>query len=207
MAAGLMGLLGAALLAPQQAQAVTVSFSSTLNPELCGYGTCEYDVMETGPINFNQLQTTYPPSYAGYNYYFMNTLTAIHFVNAYQAANPLATHPANNGAPGLGELPSNPGTAGGPLFFTNLNEESILPGTTLRSATGQYYTTTSTNFSSIQGGTGLLSNQPGQNQIWAVFRCTSGVCVPAPAPLPLLGVAAALGYSRRLRQRIQQRWS
>jgi hypothetical protein len=203
LSAGLLGLLAGAVIVPQWAQAVTVSFTSAQNPDLCAYGTCEYDVKETASINYAQLLSTYPPSYAGYNYNFRNTLTALHFVNAYQAVYPVASHPANNGALGFGEIPANPGLAGGPLFFTSLNVDQFLPGTTLTSATGQYYTTTSTNFSSSQGGTGLLVNEPVQNQIWAVFRCTSGVCLPAPSPLPILGIGAAFGYSRRLRQRIQ----
>lgn len=203
---GLCGLAAVAVAAPQQAQAVTVSFTSAQLPELCGSGTCQFDVVPTAPINYAQLNSTYPPSYAGYNYNFQNTTLAIKFLAAYQALVPVATNPANNGLSGFGEIPSNPGgaNAGGPLFFTQVSVNPVIPpDTTLTQASGQYFTTTATSFSSNQGGTGLLATAPKQNQIWAVYKCTGGVCVPTPGPLPLLGASAAFGYSRRLRQKVQ----
>jgi len=206
LALGLLGLAAVAVAAPQQAQAVTVSFTSAQLPELCPIGTCHFDVLPTAPINYTQLNATYPPSYAGYNYNFQNTLLALKFLNAYQTAFlPSPPPAANNGQSGLGEIPSSPGgnNPGGPLFFTNLSSSPVIPGTFLTQANGLYYTTTATSFASFQGGTGFLAGAPGQNQVWAVYKCTSGVCVPTPNPLPILGASAAFGYSRRLRQKIQ----
>jgi len=199
-AASFLGLALAIAGGGQRAQAVTISFTSAQLPELCGSGTCHFDVLPTAAIDYAQLNATYPPSYSGYNYSFQNTLLAIKFLNAYQSLVPLASNPANNGANGFGELPASPDSAGGPLFLTSVSTSTLPPGSTLTSAAGQYYTTTATNFFSNQGGTGLLAEQPKQSQIWAVFQCTSGVCVPAPGPLPLLGAGTALGYSRRLRR-------
>jgi len=202
---GLCGLAAVAVAGPQQAQAVTVSFTSAQLPQVCSSGTCHFDVLPTAPINYTQLDTIYPPSYAGYNYNFSSTEIASAFLSAYQASAPWASNPANNGKDGFGQIPAGPGgtNPGGPLFFTGISTNEILPGTTLTSATGQYFTTTATNFSSNQGGTGLLVNAPKQNQVWAVYKCTSGICVPTPGPLPLLGASAAFGYSRRLRNRVQ----
>jgi len=203
LAASVLGLALASADGGQRAQAVTISFTSAQLPELCGVGTCHFDVLPTAPITYEQLNASYPPSYAGYNYHFHNTLLASKFLNAYQSLVPVASNPANNGTSGFGELPANPSTAGGPLFFTNISTDPIVGETKAITASGQYYTTTATSFFSNQGGTGLLANLPKQSQVWAVFQCTSGVCVPAPGPLPLLGAGTALGYSRRLRRRIQ----
>jgi len=210
LAFGLCGLAAMAIAGPQQAQAVTVSFTSAQLPQLCGSGTCHFDVLPTNPINYTQLDTAYPPSYSGYNYNFSSSTVAIAFANAYQALVPWATTPANNGNPGFGEIPSSPGgnNPGGPLFFTGVNTSVILPGpvpplSTLTQVSGQYYTTTSTNFTASEGGTGVLETAAKQKQVWAVFKCTSGVCVPTPGPLPILGASAAFGYSRRLRNRVQ----
>jgi len=203
MAASCLGLVMTSVIGGQQAQSVTISFTSAQLPELCPSGICHFDVLPTAPINYGQLNATYPPSQSGYNYNFQNTLLAIKFLNAYQSLVPVASNPANNGASGFGELPAEPNQAGGPLFFTNIGTSTIIPGTTITSASGQYYTTTATNFGSNQGGTGQLANQPSQNQIWAVYKCTSGSCVPVPAPLPLVGAGIALGCSRRLRRRVE----
>jgi len=201
---GFCGLAALALAGPQEAQAVTISFTSAQLPELCGSGTCQFEVLPTTPINYTQLNTAYPPSYSGYNYDFASTTLSIKFVNAYQSLAPVATNPANNGNVGFGETPATPAnTPGGPLFFTGISTNTILPGTTLTAAAGQYFTTTSTNFSSNQGGTGVLVGATKQNQVWAIYKCISGVCVPTPGPLPLLGASAAFGYSRRLRNRVQ----
>ena len=202
---GLYGLASLVVASPQEAQAVTISFTSAQVPEVCPSGTCLFDVLPTAPITYAQLNSAYPPNPLGYSYNFLNTSLAVQFVNKYQAAAPWASNPANNGNVGFGQIPSSPGgnNPGGPLFFTALTNAEILPGTTLTSATGQYFTSTSSNFSSSQGGTGLLVTAPQQNQVWAVFKCTSGSCKPVPGPLPLLGASAAFAYSRRLRNRVQ----
>lgn len=199
---GLCGLASVVVASPQQAQAVSLSFTSAQIPTICGSPICTFDVLPTAAINYTQLNSAYPDA-AGYRYDFINTSTAIEFVNKYQAAAAWASNPANNGT--LGQIPSSPGgnNPGGPLFFTGINTSEILPGTTLTSAAGQYFTTTSTNFSSSQGGTGLLATAPKQTQVWAVFKCTSGACKPVPGPLPLLGASAAFAYSRRLRNKVQ----
>ena len=199
LAASCLGVAMASVGGGQQAQAVTVSFTAGQLPELCGLAACQFDVLQTAPIDYTVLNATYPPSQLGYNYNFDNTLLAGKFLNAYQS---LVPAPANTGASGFGELPADPGVAGGPLFYTGIGTETIFPGTTVTTAFGQYYTTTATNFSSNQGGTGLLAGTAKQNQIWAVFKCTGGGCVPVPGPLPILGAGAALGYSRRLRRRV-----
>jgi hypothetical protein len=200
LAASFLGLAMASVVGGQQAQAVTISFTAGQLPELCGAAACQFDVLQTAPINYTELNTTYPPSQLGYNYDFQNTLLAIKFLNAYQS---LVPAPANTGGSGFGELPAEPGVPGGPLFYTGIGTSTIIPGTSVTTAYGQYYTTTATNFSSNQGGMGLLAADPKQNQIWAVFKCTGGGCVPVPAPLPILGAGTALGYSRRLRRRVE----
>jgi len=202
---GLCGMAAVAVAGPQQAQAVTVSFTSTQLPELCASGTCHFDVLPTAPINYTQLDAAYPPSYSGYNYNFSNTALSSKFAIAYQAVAPWATNPANNGNVGFGAIPASPGAnnPGGPLFFTGISSSEIIPGSFLTQASGQYFTTTTTNFTSTQGGTGVLASAAKQNQVWDVYKCTSGICVPTPGPLPLLGASAAFSYSRRLRNRVQ----
>lgn len=120
LAASCLGLVTASVIGGQQVQAVTISFTSTQLPELCPSGICDFDVLTTAPINYGQLNATYPPSQSGYNYNYHDTLLAIKFLNAYQSLVPLASNPANNGASGFGELPTNTNESGGPLFFTNI---------------------------------------------------------------------------------------
>jgi len=204
---GVCGLAAVVVAGPQQAQAVSISFTSANVGALCPTGTCIFDVAPTTPINYTQLSSTYAPILVlgNYTYDFSNTTLALTFLNAYQALVPVSSNPANNGAVGFGEIPAIPGAgnSGGPLFLTSVSINNIGGGTTLTQASGQYYTTTASNFSSNQGGTGLLVTAPKQNQIWAVYKCTSGSCIPVPSPLPILGASAAFGYSRRLRSRLQ----
>jgi hypothetical protein len=204
---GVCGLAAVVVAGPQQAQAVSISFTSAELGSICPTGTCIYDVFPTAPINYSQLSSTYSPipALGNYTYSFSNTTLALTFLNAYQALVPVSSYPANNGAVGFGEIPAVPGAGnpGGPLFFTSASVNTVLPGTTLLSTSGQYYTTTASNFTSNQGGTGLLASAPKQNQVWAVYKCISGTCIPVPSPLPILGASAAFGYSRRLRSRLQ----
>jgi len=203
---GVCGLAAVVVAGPQQAQAVSISFTSADVGALCPTGTCIFDVIATSPINYTQLSSTYSsiPALGNYTYGFSNTTLAVTFVNSYQAALPFSSNPANNGiTPTFGELPSGPALAGGPLFFTGLNSQTFNFGIYV-SATGQYYNTTSqsSNFTSNQGGTGPFAADV-QKQVWAVYKCTSGSCIPVPSPLPILGASAAFGYSRRLRSRLQ----
>lgn len=204
---GVCGLAAVVVAGPQQAQAVSISFTSANVGALCPTGTCIFDVIPTTPINYTQLSSTYSniPALGNYTYNFSNTTLALTFLNAYQALVPVSSNPANNGAAGFGEIPAIPGlgNSGGPLFLTQVSVNTFSPGNTVLQASGQYYTTTASNFTSNQVGTGIFAQFPPQNQIWAVYKCTSGSCIPVPSPLPILGASAAFGYSRRLRSRLQ----
>jgi len=209
---GFCGLAAVVVAGPQQAQAVSISFTSAQVPSLCPSGTCVFDVVATSPITYSQLSTAYPPSLAtDYSYNFFNTTISSTFTNAYQALVPYASNPANNGnTPTFGELPASPttgntpvGIAGGPLFFTGISTTSFSGFGTVTQTNGQYYNGTSTNFSSNVSGTGGLSGVTSQKQVWAIYRCSGGSCIPVPSPLPILGASAAFGYSRRLRNRLQ----
>ena len=209
---GFCGLAAVVVAGPQQAQAVSISFTSVQQPSLCPSGTCIFDVVATSPITYAQLNTTYPPSGPiNYNYNFSNTVISSAFVTAYQAQLPYASNPANNGiTPAFGELPASPSTgnppvgiAGGPLFFTGISTTSFGAFGTVTQANGQYFNGSSSNFSSNISGTGGLAAVTSQMQIWAVYKCIDGSCVPVPSPLPILGASAAFGYSRRLRNRLQ----
>ena len=214
---GVVGLAVISAVASQPAEAVTLTFTFTDVPILCPAGTCTYDVLTTSDIppgtgsfpapaiTYSAL-TTLPLN--GYSYQYIDTATAALFANAYNsstAAPVLKT--ANNGT--LGAKPSTPGSSGGPLFFIRLQTRNFGPNS-LTQAIGQFYTTTTAvNFASNISGTGSLSGVTPQLQVWSIFKCTSGSCAPTPAPsssvpgpLPLLGVGAAFGCSRRLRQRI-----
>lgn len=208
---GFCGLAAVVVAGPQQAQAVSISFTSAQVPSLCPSGTCVFDVVATSPITYAQLSTAYPPSLAtDFSYNFFNTTIASTFTNAYQALVPYASNPANNGdTPTFGELPASPtigsttvGIAGGPLFFTGISTLNFGVGTVTQTG-GQYFNGTSTNFSSNVSGTGVLSSTTSQKQVWAIYRCSGGSCIPVPSPLPILGASAAFGYSRRLRNRLQ----
>jgi len=212
---GVVGLAVISAVASQPAEAVTLTFTSTDVPSLCPAGSCTYDVLTTSDIppgtgSFPAPAITYSALTAlplnGYSYRFVNDTTAALFATAYNSSTAAPVlKAANNGT--LGALPSTPGTAGGPLFFTSLQTRNFGPNS-LTQAIGKYYTTTTANFGSNVFGTGSLSGVTPQLQVWSIFKCTTGSCAPTPptssvpGPLPLLGVGAAFGYSRRLRQRI-----
>lgn len=214
---GVFGLVVISAVASQPADAVSLTFTSTAVPGLCPSGSCTYDVLTTSdvppftgpfpaaPITYQTLSTL---PLNGYSYQYIDATTAALFSTAYNgsAASPVLKT-ANNGS--LGALPSTPGTSGGPLFFTSLQTRNFGPNS-LTQAVGQFYSTSAAvNFGSNVSGTGSLINVQPQLQVWSIFKCTSGSCVPTPpptssvpGPLPILGVGAAFGYSRRLRQRI-----
>jgi len=217
---GLIGVVGLAVVsavASQPAEAVSLTFTSTDVPSLCPAGSCTYDVLTTSDVppgtgSFPAPAITYSALSAlplnGYSYQYIDSTTAALFATAYNSSTAAPVlKAANNGT--LGALPSTPGTAGGPLFFTALQTRNFGPNS-LTQAIGQYYTTTAAvNFGSNVSGTGSLSGVTPQLQVWSIFKCTTGSCAPTPpptssvpGPLPLLGVGAAFAYSRRLRQRI-----
>jgi MYXO-CTERM domain-containing protein len=216
--AGLFGLCALGLLTGQPAEAVSVTLDSVQAPFLCPSGTCVYDVLTTsdvppGPAPFPAPPITYDTlsSYPlnGYSYQFVNATAASAFATAYNASNaPEVLKEANDSS--LGQEPANPGQGGGPLFFTGVGTFNFGTAGTLTTANGQYFTQAgqaSNNFSSNISGTGFLSPTVPQLQVWGLYKCTSGSCAPTPgkpvpAPLPLLGIGAAFGYSRRLRQRL-----
>ena len=217
---GFIGVVGVAVIsavASQPADAVSLTFTSIDLPGLCPTGSCTYDVLTTsdvppgtGPfpasaITYSTLSTL---PLNGYSYEFVDSTSAALFATAYNGSSAdLGLKTANDGI--LGDLPSTPGTIGGPLFFTALQTRNFGPNS-LTQATGQFYTNTAAvNFGSNISGAGSLSNVTPQSQVWSVFKCTSGSCASTPpptsavpGPLPLLGVGAAFGYSRRLRQRV-----
>jgi hypothetical protein len=215
---GLVGFSVLALGASQPAKAVTVSLTSVQAPFICPAGTCVYDVLTTSDvppgnppfpapaITFADLSSgSYP--FNGYSYQFNNATAAAAFATAYNASaasNVLKF--ANDGT--LGQKPANPDAAGGPLFFTTIGTATFPSiASTLTTANGQYFTgLASNNFSSNLSGTGQLANTVPQHQVWAFYKCVSGSCAPSPssvpAPLPMLGVGAAFGYSRRIRRRV-----
>jgi len=211
---GFVGLAVISAVASQPADAVSLTFTST--NALCSSGSCTFDVLTTSDVPpgtgaFPAPAITYSALSAlplnGYSFQFVDSTTAALFATAYNSSTAAPVlKAANNGT--LGALPSTPGTAGGPLFFTALQTRNFGPNS-LTQAVGQFYTTTAAvNFGSSVSGTGSLSGVTPQLQVWSIFKCTSG-CAPTPpptssvpGPLPLLGLGAAFGYSRRLRQRI-----
>jgi len=107
---------------------------------------------------------------------------AASFATDYNASSaPSVLKTANNGLLGFGEIPATPGAGnpGGPLFFTNINTNTILPGTTLTTANGKYFTNTAVNFAANEGGTGLLVNAPRQLEVWALYKVA-----PASSSVP-----------------------
>ena len=215
--AGVVGLVVISAVASQPAEAVSLTFTSSAVPSLCPSGSCTYDVLTTSDVppfsgSFPAAPITYQTlsslPLGGYSYQYIDATTAALFATAYNGSTaPAVLKTANNGS--LGALPSTPGTTGGPLFFTSLQTRNFGPNS-LTQAIGQFYSSTAAvNFGSNVSGTGSLSSVQAQLQVWSIFKCTSGSCAPTPpptsdvpGPLPLLGVGAAFGYSRRLRQRI-----
>jgi len=212
-----VGLATITAVTSQPADAVSLTFNSTNNPGLCPSGSCTYDVLTTSDVPpfaapFPAVPITYPTLSSlplnGYSYQFIDAATAALFATAYNSSSADAVlKTANNGV--LGEKPSSPNASGGPLFYTSNSVLSFGNGTVTQ-AIGQYFSTgAAVNFSSTVSGTGVFSPAQPQLQVWSIFKCTSGSCLPTPpppnvavpAPLPILGVGAAFGYSRRLRQR------
>jgi hypothetical protein len=222
LAGGVLGFCALGLFAGQPAEAVTVSLTSVQAPFLCPSGTCVYDVLTTSnvppgtgsfpapPITYSTLSSG---SYAlnGYSYEFVNATSAAAFATAYNSSSaPGVLKDANDGS--LGQQPANPGEDGGPLFFTGVGTFNFGTTGTLTTANGQYFTQAgqaSNNFSSNISGTGFLSTTVPQLQVWGLYKCIGGSCssnpgTSVPAPLPMLGIGAAFGYSRRLRQRLNR---
>jgi hypothetical protein len=217
---GLIGLCALGLSMGQPAKAVTVSLSSAQAPFICPSGVCVFDVLTTsdvppGPGPFPSAPITYATlssgSYPlnGYNYQFNNASAASAFATAYNASDaPNILKESNANSAGLGEVPANPDRGGGPLFFTGVGIFSFPLVGTLTTANGQYFTgNASNNFNSNISGTGSFAGTVPQLQVWGLYKCTSGSCAPGiavPAPLPMLGIGAAFGYSRRLRHRLNR---
>ena len=217
---GLIGLCALGLSMGQPAKAVTVSLSSAQAPFICPSGVCVFDVLTTsdvppGPGPFPSAPITYATlssgSYPlnGYSYQFNNASAASSFSTAYNASNaPAILKQSNDKSQSLGEEPANPDKGGGPLFYTGVGTFSFPGVGTLTTANGQYFTgKASNNFNSNISGTGSFAGTVPQLQVWGLYKCTLGSCAPGiavPAPLPMLGIGAAFGYSRRLRQRLNR---
>lgn len=216
--AGLIGFCALGLFTGQPAEAVSVTLNAVQAPFLCPSGTCVFDVLTTSdvppgsapfpapPITYSTLSSgSYP--LASYSYQFNNATAAAAFATAYNSSTaPGVLKAANDNT--LGQKPLNPNISGGPLFFTGVGTVDFGVGA-LTTANGQYFTQSgqaSNNFSSNISGTGALGGVTPQLQVWGLYKCTGGGCLPTavPAPLPMLGVGAAFGYSRRLRQRLNR---
>ena len=164
----------------QLAQAVTISYNSV-----------DYDVITTSDVSPGTGSFPYPAityqtlsttNWNGYSYTFADGLMAASFATAYNASSaPSVLKTANDGLPGHGEIPGNPGPGnpGGPLFFTNIETINFFPGTTLTTANGKYFTNTAVNFGATAGGTGALVSARSQLEVWALYKVA-----PAPSSVP-----------------------
>jgi len=193
-----LGSVGAAFLAIAAPQA---SLAAPAGPFTVNVGGSKYQILTTDPIDYATLSGLSGGVYAGYSLNFDNPLNSSAFAEAFfnqvdkTAVNkdPANTVATGSQRPAVAPVPNMPG---GPLFFTHYNAANP-PFSTNTSATGDYFVVapSSSVFSSYQGGVaGVLA----QTHIWAMWKL-----VQAPGPLPIVGAAAAFGFSRRLRKRVR----
>jgi hypothetical protein len=193
-----LGSAGAALLAIAAPHA---GLAAPAGPFTVNVGGSKYQILTTDPIDYATLSGLSGGVYSGYSLNFDNPLNSSAFAEAFfnqvdkTAVNkdPANTVATGSQVPAVAPVPNMPG---GPLFFTHYNAANP-PFSTNTSATGDYFVTvpSSSVFSSYQGGVaGVLA----QTHIWAMWKK-----VQAPGPLPIVGAAAAFGFSRRLRKRVR----
>jgi len=193
-----LGSAGAALLAIAAPHA---GLAAPAGPFTVNVGGSKYQILTTDPINYATLSGLSGGVYSGYSLNFDNPLNSSAFAEAFfnqvdkTAVNkdPANTVATGSQVPAVAPVPNKPG---GPLFFTHYNPANP-PFSANSSVTGDYFVTvpSSSVFSSYQGGVaGVLA----QTHIWAMWKK-----VQAPGPLPIVGAAAAFGFSRRLRKRVR----
>jgi len=193
-----LGSAGAALLAIAAPHA---GLAAPAGPFTVNVGGSKYQILTTDPINYATLSGLSGGVYSGYSLNFDNPLNSSAFAEAFfnqvdkTAVNkdPANTVATGSQVPAVAPYPNKPG---GPLFFTHYNAANP-PFSTNSSVTGDYFVTvpSSSVFASYQGGAaGILA----QTHIWAMWKK-----VQAPGPLPIVGAAAAFGFSRRLRKRVR----
>lgn len=193
---GVFGVTSFFFIHPGRADAVIVDYAGS-----------SWDVRFTNQaLTYEQLTAQTLP--AGFSSTF--TIGNAAGLSALIAAGQGLPNSAANLAPGSASLPvapSTPGTTGAALFFTNESTQAVVPGTTLNSTQGIYYTNGSAvNFiSNRAGSTGLLATVPSNFHIWAYAqnRGSSQPSSSVPGPLPLMGAGVAFGLSRQLRKRIR----
>jgi hypothetical protein len=90
------------------------------------------------------------------------------------------------------------GIAPGYVSGTPIISSSVFIGKTL-------YNDPSNGLGFTPGTTGLIGTWTITGTGEAIYACLGpDSCVPAPAPLPVLGAIAAFGWSRRLRRRVRK---
>ena len=190
VAAAVAAVVFSAAFQPAEAVIITTA-SSGIYDVITTSDAPPYSQASLGPaITYAALSSG---SWSGYSYVFANSSLAAEFATLYSASSaPSTLKTANNGT--LGAQPSNPGTTGGPLFFTGTTTQDFGFGS-LFTAEGQYYTGgAANNFGSNQGGTGAFSGAVPQTQVWALYKAQ-----PVPEPTQMVsvaGIGAAYGAWR-----------